>query len=334
MRNLSEQRIVELLQEYGVWFKVKARTIATVCPSCGKRDKLSVLKDGGSTICYRGSCTFGGPKPFFEWVMLTAGISRQEAINKVSGYAALAPGEALKLSLLDPDQPNYQSPNVSATLLEVQWPPAGGYDLGLIPASLPGVQYLGKRGVPAELASRYGICYNVTTRRVVIPIVMFGKVYGWQARAIDPVEPNQRMRNNTGFQRARCVMFLDRLVGSPHAIISEGPFDAIKFHACGGNVCTMGKVVTPEQLRLILSAGVKKIYLALDDDAAEEMRALQKKLRVPVFRVEVPQSAKDRCAAVGKKADFGECTFDECAQAFNDARPLDDLSTILHLNME
>jgi hypothetical protein len=200
-----------------------------------------------------------------------------------------------------------------------------------VPESSEGADYLSGRGVPVELAKKYGIMYSSMLRRVIFPIAMGGKVYGYQGRHIDKVEDGLRMRNNNGFRRDTLVMFLDNLNRSEHAIICEGPVNALKFENVGGAVCTMGKVVADHQKEAILRSGVKKIYLALDDDAAKEMMTLADELPLPVYKINVPKSCVDRCKESGKKPDFGECTFDECEQAFKEARLMDLNQVLIYL---
>lgn len=326
---LKSAKILEIIEQLGFDADEKKRTIYTMCPGCGEADKLSIMKDGGSTICYRGSCSFGGPRPFFEWVMLTAGLTRQEAIEMV--YAepvqpAKLDGLTLQLSMnLEEKKAEARDP-----LMPILWPLDHAHSLAA-PEAEEGVKYLLSRGVPVGLAHSLGIVYSSLTRRVIFPIQMNGFVFGWQGRAIDPVAPGLRMRNNPGFQRARCVMFLDNVQLGGHAIIAEGPFDALKFSLCGGNVCTMGKVVTDDQLKAILSRSPSAIYLALDEDAATEMRELRQRVPVPLYRIAVPEHVIARCAAAGKKADFGECTLEECLEAFRAAKPFDRTTTAIYL---
>lgn len=312
-------RIVEIIEEEGLQYRETERTLHTACPSCGKPDKLSILKENGATICYRGSCQFKGW--FSDWLSLTAGITVMEAKRRIAGPARLD-----SYDLKD------GSEVTDGSVRSIRWPIDGLVSIGseYFPE---GRQYLESRGIPVSVATEYGIMYGPDTsqlqppamqRRVFIPVMKDKRCYGFQARAIDRVSDQDRMRNNTGFRRDRMIMFEDRLSQVRHVIICEGPFDAIKFHLVGGNVATMGKVVTDKQVELIRSYRPTRVYLALDDDAAEEISALTKKFECPVYYVRVPQSAISRCQASGKKADFGECTFEECAKAIQEAELVDE----------
>jgi hypothetical protein len=319
MRN----RIVDLISEAGVGFKEKTNTIYTTCPLCQKDDKFSILKKSGSCICYRGSCTFG-KRPFKEWVALTFNISEKDAVTKLFGERTeekkdLNSQWTLRRPVVDEDETPVDF--LLTSLKEMPWPEFHMYPLTQLPATQEGVNYLLGRGVPMETSAKYDIAYSKTYRRVYFPIKMSGKCYGYQGRHIDKVEDSLRVRNNEGFQRETLVMFADNLIGSDFAIIAEGPIDAIKFDLVGGNICTMGKVVTDKQLDIIKSYGIQKVYLALDDDALFEVNMLAEKFSLETFRLKVPESCVVRCKQNGKKADFGECSFEEARQAFETAIP-------------
>jgi hypothetical protein len=318
-------RIVDLISDSGLGMKENANTIYTTCPTCQQDDKFSILKKNGSCICYRGSCTFG-KRSFVDWVMLTFQIDAKEARDKVFGErdeAVEAHKSSLRLPGLRKEDAEDDDVNpLFASLKEMKWPEFHMVPLA-DPIAAPGLAYLETRGVSLEMASKYEICYSRTYRRVYFPVTMEGSCYGYQGRAIDKVEDGQRMRNNDGFQRETLVMFADNLLGKDFAIIAEGPFDSIKFDLVGANICTMGKVVTKKQLDIIRGYDIKRVYLALDDDADNhEANALVQTSGFETYRIDVPKSCKERCAASGKKADFGECTLEEAKTAFNNAWPI------------
>jgi hypothetical protein len=324
-----EEKIRDLIAEAGVGFKEKQRTLYTVCPMCGKDDKFSILKQNGSCVCYRGSCSFG-KRWFPEWLALTTGIPLDEAKKKVYSrdLDRVNLDEKLTFELHD----NFTE---SVVPDEDQIKPVPFPEQHMIPIEASeakeGLDYLANRGVDQQRASTLGIMYSPLYRRVIFPVAIGGTVYGYQGRAIDKVPDGQRMRNNEGFRRDRLVMFLDNIKDSKHAIICEGPINAIKFANVGGAVATMGKVVTDRQLDAILSTGIEKVYLALDDDAAKEMNELAEFIRLPVYKIDVPQSCIDRCRQTNKKPDFGECTYLECEMAFKTASLLDMSRLVIYL---
>lgn len=150
--------------------------------------------------------------------------------------------------------------------------------------SAKGLAYLESRGIALDLAVQYGLRYCPVQKRVIFPVMIGEKLVGWQARFIlphewDDPETGDRVKIpkilTTG-PRDDVLMFQDRLATSDHAIVCEGPVDALKCHLVGGNVATMGKVVSSRQIQIIKGSGVKKIYLALDLDAGTETMELLK----------------------------------------------------------
>jgi hypothetical protein len=318
------EKIIEFLQEYGFTFKERVRTLIHIpCPDCGRDDKFSILKDNGSTICYRGSCSYG-KRWFDEFMVKVAGLSPVEAKHRLYGnrlYEAFEdkkPEKEINVSFED------------IVIPTIPWP-----EPHMMPVNsefaVEAHKYLEGRGVSKEMAAKYGMMFSAEKRRVYFPVTMNGKVVGYQGRAIDNVDAAFKVRNNNGFRRERLVMFLDSVKPGSHAIITEGPFDALKFDLAGGAVCTMGKEVTDFQVKAIADKQPSRVYLALDDDAAKEMNALVNKFQCPVYKIEIPKSCKTRCHVFGKKADFGECTLEEAKQAFLDAYEVDTTSIILHL---
>lgn len=327
--DLSE-RIKEILNEYGVSYKEKQRTIYTACPVCGRDDKFSILKANGSSICYRTSCDFG-KSSFTKWLAITGKMSYADAKKKLLYGDLRYTPEDITTKLIEIGTDSIASASKEDKLEVVEYPAFGQIPIASA-ESTDGLNYLESRGITLAMAQKYQITYDPVHRRVVLPVIIGGKVYGYQARAIDKVPDKYRMRNNEGFRRDRLLMFADNIKATDFVILCEGPFDAMKFDRVGGFVCTMGKTITDMQLRMALPRNIKKIYLALDEDADAEMNKILSHAKLPVYRIEVPQSCLTRCAAKGSKADFGECTIEEATQAFENARKVDTCEVFVHLD--
>jgi hypothetical protein len=309
-----KNKIRPLLDRLRIDYEEKVKTLHMECPHCGNTEKFSMLQANGFSICYRGSCDYG-KRNFTYYISKVAKIHIQSAKDLIYGSDLLlgSKDDQIDLHFLDDEKPLRE-------LKEIAYPANFEYISGLFPSDAR--SYLENRGVPLELIHYYEMKWNVDKRRVVLPIFMNHKCYGYQGRAIDQVDKKFRMLNNEGFNRESLVMFYDQIEQGGHIIINEGPFDALKFHYCGGNIATLGKVVTDKQIELIMAKKPKAIYLGLDDDAFEETRILKDKLRgTPIFELAVPRTAIDRCKLLDKKADFGECTFEEANFAFANAIP-------------
>ena len=316
-----EDTMKDIIEEQGLDYTEKVRTLYTTCPSCDRSDKLSILKDNGATICYHGGCDFGRSW-FQDWLAQTAGITIQDAKKRIYG-------ERIKHIDRLPTKLELNSEK-KIVLEKLEYPISGFLDIDDAEAH-EGAMYLEHRGVSTELAKHYDIKYSPWFRRVVLPIKMGGSVYGWQARAIDKVDALDRMRNNEGFRKDQLLMFHDNLYLHKSAMLFEGPFDALKFHPFGGIVCSMGKNVSKKQVDLINESPVEVVYLGLDPDATEELRGLTKSIEKKMKILTIPQSCEIRCEKSGKKADFGECSFLEIKEAFETAKDFSDGHVFIHL---
>lgn len=306
-----EDTIKEVIEEQGFDYTEKIRTIYTTCPSCGRSDKFSILKDNGACICYHGGCDFG--KGWFQdWLSLTSGMTIKDAKKRIYGNT---------VKNRDMIDINIGLKDDHVEIEEIEWPNKGFVSI-TDPSAHEGAMYLENRGVPTDLGKYYDIKYSPWFRRVVLPIKMHGKVYGWQARAIDPVASGDRMRNSEGIRKDQMLMFHDNLYLHKKALLFEGPFDALKFHSFGGIICSMGKNISKKQIALINNSPVEEVYLGLDPDAVEELVDLTKKIEKKVKILTIPESCERRCAEQGKKADFGECTYMEIKEAFENAKTL------------
>lgn len=333
----SRNKIVEILQENGFDFKEKSRTITGVpCPMCGREDKFSILKANGYTICYRSSCDYG-KRNFIQFIKALLGITTEEAIQKLKSSnkdefeGILQNGLTLDIELKDPFEKYL---NFEIDLMnDIEPKKYPEWYMSPIDAteSKEGLDYLISRGITIEVAKKLDITYSSFHKRIYFPVKMNGICYGYQGRAVKNVDSKDKVRNNEGFKRETLVMFADNLMTSKDVIIAEGPVDAIKFDLVGGYVATLGKEITNKQIQIIMSYEPKNIYLALDDDAAHEMSMLADKISLPVYHIKVPESCKERCKALGKKADFGECTFEEAKEAKENAKLLKKESLLIYL---
>jgi len=288
-QKVDPQVVQELLDESGAKYSRNANSFILHCPKCSK-EKLYVYRDNGYFTCFVCAETenFKGSLPY---LLRELGLDYNYAKTKLYGGVAVAKeGGGLELDIRFPWADNSDDNDVIVKEEErvpVTFPPE------FIPLDHPeakvGALYLLKRGVPPEALFEYGIMYDPQRKTVVFPLFENGKLYGWQSRRTDNGKIRDAQTGNeitlpkaiTTAARgvvANTVMFHDRLIGSDHAIICEGPMDAIKCHLAGGNVATLGKAVKDGQLEAIRRTGIRKIYLALDPDAGVEAQKIAKKL--------------------------------------------------------
>ncbi len=281
LRKADPVLLQRLIEESGVSYRQNKRSFIFTCPRCMKKDKLMMFKADGRFVCWvcAETSSFKG-RPEFALVELL-GLPFATIKEKIYGdLAEQTDASFFNLGLLD----FYGDEPLPKELVEQQKGLA--FPLDFYPLdhqfATKGREYVLGRGITMEMAKFYDLRYCPVQKRVIFPVKVGQKLLGWQARYILATEWEDEETGDlkkipkilTTGKRDTVLMFQDRLVGSDHAIICEGPVDALKCHLAGGNVATMGKVVSQEQIQLVKRSGVRKIYLGLDRDAARETMKL------------------------------------------------------------
>lgn len=314
----NPEALKKLIEDSGVSYRTNKRSYIFTCPRCQKPGKLMMLKESGRYICWvcAETSAFKGRPEFALRELLGMDIKRlQELLYGTGGAAALDPEGLFQVSLHDfyGDDPVPQ--DVQEQVKGLRFP------LDFYPIdhkhSANGLKYLEGRGIPLDVAKEYGLRYCPVQRRVIFPIQVGPKLVGWQARAIFDTswEDDQGFIRSapkilTTGPRDAVVMFQDNLEGSDHAIICEGPVDALKCHLAGGFVATMGKVVSERQIEIVRRSGVKKVYIALDPDAGSEaMRLTRAFADMRLYRLLPARGFKD----------LGEMTAEGVLRQFQEA---------------
>jgi len=324
----------KMLEESGVYFNDRSRTsYVLACPKCGRDKKLFIRKKDGRFVCWRCRETdnFQG-RPEYVLVELLRIPIEQIKARLYGGIDIPAGGVSLDVSLHDffgkeegtgEDDDIELLPEGVDEIAEVPWE-WDCYRLNQ-PEGWRGAAYLEGRGVPLDIAVSYDIRYQPRSRRVLFPVVAGGRLLGWQGRFIE----NNKVYNEAGelcetpkalstkdIPRDRVFMFSDRLIGSKHAVLCEGPVDALKAHLCGGNVASMGKAVSRLQIKLLRNAGLRRLYFALDPDAADETGRLVREFsdELECFWMAPPAPYKD----------LGEMDMRDVLELFRGAERVDD----------
>jgi hypothetical protein len=213
--------------------------------------------------------------------------------------------------------------------------PSIEYSPGYVPIEHPrairGAEYIASRGIPLEMAIRYKLRYSPSERRVIFPIETEGRLVGWQKRLVVPETTwneekakyvsTQKIVSSVGVPRDRVLMFGDRIVGE-HAVLTEGPLDAMHCDLIGGNVATMGKAVSRGQIESLRRKGIKKLYLGLDPDAAAEVKRLVSLFSdIECYQMLPPAPYKD----------LGATPLEEVYEVFLRAPKIDSGKLFIHL---
>lgn len=318
-RGCDPAKLEAFIRDAGLSYRVNAKSWIFACPLCGKDQKLFISRATGYFKCwvcaedpdrkFRGAPEYALTELTSQPVIAIKRALYGDGVVKATVFL-----DAKFNDLVDEDDDQLDLAELTETYTELpstSWP-LDAYRLDHKWATR-GAEYMAGRGIPVELAMAYDVRYCPEKRAVMLPAWVGDKLVGWQYRityeehalamlpALDGslVEtPVQNLKiwsdGEAGAWRDRCVMFANRLTDAEHCVLCEGPFDAMKAHLAGGNVASMGKAVSLGQVRWLLNAGVRKLYLALDPDAAREIEPLLSKFDgVPVHQVVLPSGVKD-----------------------------------------
>jgi hypothetical protein len=317
--SFDREALKKLIQESGIKFKQNQGSYIFDCPHCGKSEKLWIRKKDGRFICFY-CADIDRFKGRAEYALKDLLNQPLDAIKeKLYGFSSRE-GENTYITI-DLKGFTEEEELVTPPPKEISWP----WDSYEITSSFAarGAAYLESRGIPLHVASAYGIRYWPTQRRVLFPVFVDGVLVGYQGRAVYKTEwedsngmshSGLKILTSQGMDRSNEVMFYDRLRGSKHVVLCEGPVDALKAHLCGGNIATMGKVVSRGQLNLIRGLGIEKVYLALDPDASDEAAKVAQELGddLQLFLMYPPDGFKD----------LGDMTLEAVRELFDSARPI------------
>jgi hypothetical protein len=328
MKTTSPRIDTEILRSFiensGLFFDENSVSWIFTCPRCSKSKKLYLRKRDGRFVCWRCKETdnFQG-RAEYALSELT-GQSFGDVYRFLYGDIPLRADSTFDARIEDFFGEDDEIDNEAFEHEVIKWPhdfyPIEDENFGK-----RGADYMRSRGVPLRLQQEYGLRYSPELRRVFFPIGERGLLYGYQGRLIVPHEYIEeesgekkevpKILSSKGVHRDRLLMFSDRLEGCDHAVLTEGPVDAIKAHYCRGNVATMGKEVSRHQIRLLINSGVKRVYIALDPDASESIERLVTEMNGDVELYEmIPQK-------LGMKTDLGAMRFEDVYELFLSAKP-------------
>jgi hypothetical protein len=323
-KSVDPQRLQAFISSTGLSYRNGSSAYIFTCPRCEKKEKLWIRRSDGVFRCWAcaESTRFKGRPEYALAELLKRPVGEIQSV--LYDFAELDESFNLTIDLRDPWDDAVENDIIEdETFTEVAYPL--DYCPILHKNAEKGLLYLESRGITSKIAAKYDMYYATTKRRVCFPVKVGETLVGWQERLILPnkyydkktqkIVEVPKILSSPGLSgvRDRVVMFQNNLIGSPHAIICEGPIDAIKANYCGGAIATMGKAISQKQIQLIKNLGVSKIYLGLDPDAADTTAKLVSDFisDVEVYQIET-----------GDKEDLGEMDFVQVYEAFLNAKKL------------
>jgi hypothetical protein len=139
-------------------------------------------------------------------------------------------------------------------------------------------------GLTAKQAQEWALGYCLSgeySGRIIIPIILFGMVVAFQARAFAGATPKY-LNSKVGIECARpmgSVLFNFTALGrGEQLLLVEGSGDVMRWHRedrlkSPHGVGLLGLALTPEKLLLLRSVAPSKILVGLDNDEAGQARA-------------------------------------------------------------
>lgn len=259
-------KLEEFLDENNIYYHSRENSITLICPQCNKQ-KLDIHKSELNFICYYcadNSTPIRGPnatKLLSEITGLDYGLVKR----KLSGFVSLL--DFANQSLTKEIKKNIIEEKEERTIIFPEY----SYRLNTAVA-IPAVEYLNKRGIPLDIAIKYDLRYDYRNQNLIFPVYDKDKLAGYQTRSIDPDCPKHfQKRTLKGFEKSDYLMF-ENSINDDRVILAEGPISALKFAKSNiGFVASMGKYVSDVQMNRLRDRGIKIIYLALDEDALEEI---------------------------------------------------------------
>jgi hypothetical protein len=322
---LDPIRLSKFIKDAGLSFKQNSKSFIFTCPLCSGKEKLYIRKSDGRFACWRCRETEGFQgSPEYALAELT---SQPVLVVKKSLYGHLSKDASIFIDvkfndLVDEDE--FIEVDVEPDLPSLTFP----YHFLKIDhkGSAKGLKYLESRNISLDTAIKYDIRYSPEKQAIIFPIYVNDGLVGWQFRTIEKTK--YLLSNNTvinkpkawssdNIPRDRVLMFQNNLLTSKHAVLCEGPIDAIVANeACGGGVASMGKAVSQAQAGTLCRSGIERLYVALDPDAFKELNPLLLKFNdsLEILKVNIPDN--------GSKPDIGSLTVQEAKECILNAKPL------------
>lgn len=330
MSPFDSKRVSDFINTHCGYFSQSGRSWIVDCPVCGGKKKLYIDKTRHTAMCFKQGDT-ECPSPSKGLPYALSRITNMSVADVRVQLSDIWNHEEAEIKpLFGDDQDTFEGVDVAA-LKEAVTLPGDVLSIG-DELSTGGARYLEGRGIGLQIAEKYGIMFsrtmspflgNYEKSMVIFPSYHQEHLTGWQGRSIDPkVNKRFRMFSMPGLWRLHSLMFYNFCYLSDFIIIAEGAVSALKFYKVGNFAATMGKTVSPSQIDLILkNPNLKDIYIAFDRDAVQEIRDLYKKTALDnrfqnknLWVIEVPEH----------RGDFGDCTPEECVEAFKNAQHPED----------
>lgn len=140
------------------------------------------------------------------------------------------------------------------------------------------LNYCLNRGITQEIIKEYKLrkvykCNGRVGPFLVFPVYFYESIVRWQCRRVMDIEPRYLSAPGIGDWLWPLSNGQDNFDFNQEVILTEGKFDALgamKYQPIRA-LCTYGKHITKNQIKVLQGLGIKKIYLCWDLDARKEV---------------------------------------------------------------
>lgn len=273
---------------YGILYRYgegrKGPELKVQCPICAGNQKLWCSLQDETAYCHKCTWTprsiedfvrkFVKANPFQVDLIVHKFRKRDERRNVSDVIDEITGNPSLDVSLarFEGNGEPYQSFLKGFTIEEeepppLEWPP---YYLPLGDSRISQVNlYAASRGFSFKLLSKHkfgGCSLGRYSGCLIVPAINEGKLMFWQAR--DALGRNYdefpKYRTPLGYSANRCLFNLDEAVQHEVVVICEGVFSALRTGKEA--VATFGNKISPQQVKILVDRGVKKVVLCYDPD--------------------------------------------------------------------
>lgn len=272
--------------------------VHVVCPRCGgTKRRLYVNMKNKLWICHK--CNRKGNA--LGLVMLFTRHSVVEAMKLILTASPARDGD-------EASDGHVPKPVVKATMHKLYHP----LTMPETEKSKPFWDYIIGRGLSPTLAMEYKLGYIRTgteRNRLVIPIYQGGELAGYTARALH--ETSMKYWTEAWCHTSQLLFNLDRAALQDEVVLVEGQFDALRLP--DRMVASFGKKLSAAQIDLLTRAGVRKIVVCYDADAAADGKHFAERL---------PEFMEVRKATLPPGHDPGDAPMRALLDCIRDAKPM------------
>jgi hypothetical protein len=320
---LDSNKLARYIKDAGISFRQNSKSFIFTCPLCSGKDKLYIRKNDGRFACWKCKETQGFQgSPEFALAELTSQplIAVKKALYGHTSEQATIFIDIKFNDLVDEDE----------IIEEVEELPTLTFPYHFLKidhkGAIKGLNYLNSRNISLETAIKYDIRFSPEKQAIIFPIYINKQLVGWQFRTIEALKI--LLDNGTIFTRNKAwssdnipsdkvFMFQNNLLNSRHAVLCEGPIDAIVANeAVGGGIASMGKAVSVTKAGMLCRSGIERLYVAIDPDAFMELDPLLSKFNdsIEILKVDIPDK--------GDKPDMGQLSIKDARECILNAKPL------------